>query len=190
MEEITLTLDPNTKTVTAGLPRTEVDQAQTATAILNFLQEQPAPVEEPAIHDAVEGRKTVKVPALRLLVTEGKVSRTGGGKRGDPYLYAIPSESGSLVPNISREQENQKANSGPSGSFVAENSSSRSPEHGGASPYPVGSNIRFKTGLGFEETGSIKRLTTWTQFPGQPCYQVNGGRTIPHSWVIGLEGTP
>jgi len=106
LEEITLTLDPETKTLTAGLSRKEADQEQMATAILKFLQGQSEPLDELAIHDTVEGRKSVKVPALRLLVKEGKVGRIGTGKRGDPYRYFAKNDSGSLVPGISGEREN------------------------------------------------------------------------------------
>ena len=53
---------------------------------------------------------------------------------------------------------------------------------------PVGTRIRFDNGLGCEETGTIEAHTTWNQYPGQPCYRVAGGRTIPHSRVLGVEG--
>ena len=53
---------------------------------------------------------------------------------------------------------------------------------------PVGTRIRFNSGLGFEETGTIEAHTTWNYYPGQPCYRVAGGWTIPHSRVLGVEG--
>jgi hypothetical protein len=105
LEEITLTLDSETRMITAGPSRKEADEEATAILILDFLRPQSEPLEESAIQDAVEGRKAVKVRALRRLVEEGKVTRTGDGKRAAPYRYDI---SGSVVPSICREQENQK----------------------------------------------------------------------------------
>ncbi len=53
---------------------------------------------------------------------------------------------------------------------------------------PVGTRIRFNSGLGFEETGTIEAHTTWNYYAGQPCYRVAGEWTIPHSRVLGVEG--
>lgn len=105
LEEITLALNPETRTLSAGPSRRETDEAEAGTAILDYLAGQSEPVDEAAVHDAVEGRKSVKVKALRQLVAEGRVTRTGAGKRGDSYRYAV---SGSLVPTYIREPENQK----------------------------------------------------------------------------------
>lgn len=106
LEETTLTLDPVTRLVTAGPSRREADQAAAATAILDYLAGQTEAAEEPAIMEAVEGRQADKRRALRALVEEKKVRRTGAGVRGDPYRY---SDSRTLVPDISRVQENEKS---------------------------------------------------------------------------------
>jgi len=87
--EITLSLDPDTRIVTAGVPRSDADAASAADAILEWLQSQAEPVEERAIQDAVEGRKADLVRALRVLVAECRVIRTGQGRRGSPFLYAV-----------------------------------------------------------------------------------------------------
>src|SRR5262249_20326462 len=79
LEEITLTLDPTTRWVSAGPSRREADEAKAATAIQEYLAGQKEPVDESAIHEAVEGRKAVKVRALRSLVADAKVTRTGEG---------------------------------------------------------------------------------------------------------------
>ena len=102
--EVTLELDRESRGIAAGPPRAEADEAQAARLITEFLASQAQPVEEPAIHEGVEGRKGVKVKALRSLVDKGHAIRTGGGRKGSPFLYAV---SGSLVPNISGERENQ-----------------------------------------------------------------------------------
>jgi 5S rRNA maturation endonuclease (ribonuclease M5) len=104
LAEVTLELDRESRGIAVGPPRAEADEAQAARLIMEFIAGQPQPLEEIAIHDNVEGRKGVKVKALRALVDKGQVSRTGGGRRGNPFLYAVSS---SLVPSISGEPENQ-----------------------------------------------------------------------------------
>ncbi len=89
MQEITLNLDETARFITAGPPRQEVDQVQIGEAILVYLRGITEPVEEKAINEAVEGRRMTKIGALRKLLEEEKVARTGDGKRGKPYLYSI-----------------------------------------------------------------------------------------------------
>ena len=110
LEEIVLAMDPDTKMITAGGERKEVDERQIGTAIVEYLKDLPEPIDEKEIHEGVEGRKSIKVKALRALVEQDKVLRTGGGKRGNPYLYFV---SGSLVPTICREPEYQKRKTEP-----------------------------------------------------------------------------
>lgn len=102
LEEITLTMDPVSKTIAAGPSRHEVDQAQMAEAIFTYLKGQSEPLDEKAIHEAIEGRRAIKQKALRTLMADGKVNRTGEGKSYKPYLYLVPKESGTQVPSIYR----------------------------------------------------------------------------------------
>lgn len=88
-----------------GSPQ-EVREGDLAGAILAYLADQPEPVPEDGIHDAVEGRRVAKQAALRRLHGEGKVTRTGAGKRGDPYRYKVASEiSGTRGSPIGRAPE-------------------------------------------------------------------------------------
>lgn len=58
----------------------------------------------------MEGNNARKKKALRLLLGEGKIDRTGEGKRNDPYLYrAAETIYGTQVPAISPVPENQKS---------------------------------------------------------------------------------
>jgi AAA domain-containing protein/Toprim domain-containing protein len=54
--------------------------------------------------EAVDGRKTVKLEALREIIASGTTICTGTGKKGDPFRYAI-ADSGSLVPSKRWEPE-------------------------------------------------------------------------------------
>jgi hypothetical protein len=87
-DETTLAFDEATRRVTLGVTRKEADEREAATTILEWLGTQTDPVAERVIHDAVEGRKATKERALRRLFEEGKIIRTGGGKRGRPSLGA------------------------------------------------------------------------------------------------------
>jgi hypothetical protein len=106
LEEITLQYDEQTRTVSAGVTRSEADEREAAVAIIEFLKTQPEPVEEATIHDSVEGRKKVMVKALRQAVKDGTINRTGAGKKGDVYRYSVSS---SLVPHIYGEQTKQES---------------------------------------------------------------------------------
>jgi hypothetical protein len=102
LEEVVLELDPVTRIVTAGVSRREAEETGAEEAILDFLLAQAEEVDEASIHEGVEGRKGEKARALRRLVKKDRVGRTGPGRRGAPYLYAVSS---SLVPVSSAEPE-------------------------------------------------------------------------------------
>jgi hypothetical protein len=110
LEEVTLVLDPETRAVNLGESRQDADQSEAEGAILDALRGAAAPMTEPEIGEAVEGRTSLKRKALRALYAAGKVTRTGRGGKGDPFLYAAENAC-SLVPGISREQENENPES-------------------------------------------------------------------------------
>jgi hypothetical protein len=72
-----------------GSPAT-VRVKDTRSAILDYLAGQSEPAPEKEIHAAITGRREAKVAALRELLGEGLVQRTGAGAKGDPYLYTTP----------------------------------------------------------------------------------------------------
>lgn len=132
--ESVLTLDPETRTLSAGPSRQEADETQAAEAICDYLRglvkagkegEPHEGVEEAEIHEAVEGRTGVKRRALRILVEQQKITRTGAGRRGDPYRYTV---SLSLVPTYIRERENKKPKITVNGDEQSPDSRSREKE--------------------------------------------------------------
>lgn len=106
LDELTLSLDPGTRWITAGPSRAEADETDATGAIFAYLAPQSEPVEESAIHDAVEARRVLKQRALRRLIADGRVTRTGSGRRGDSYHYSV---SGTEVPDICRVPENRES---------------------------------------------------------------------------------
>jgi AAA domain len=88
LDEITLTLDPVTRDITAGPPRQEVEDAEAAGLILRHLGAIASPVTEADLEEAVECRTKTQRRVLRTLHKSGQVVRTGRGGKGDPFLYS------------------------------------------------------------------------------------------------------
>jgi hypothetical protein len=109
LEEITLEYDEDTRTLCAGVRRAEADEAEASKEIVEFLSGQAEPVEEKMILESVDGRRGVKVKALRQGVKDRIIVRTGAGKKNDTYRYSV---SCSLVPDICREQTKQTSETG------------------------------------------------------------------------------
>ncbi|OAI49307.1 hypothetical protein AYO43_03135 [Nitrospira sp. SCGC AG-212-E16] len=117
----------------------------------------------------------------QLLVEEGQGTREEALSQDSDTLHQTHEKKRSCVADLAEECQESEIDT------LREKGEPLCPQGQPSVPYPVGSVIRFKTGLGFEDIDTIKRCTTWAKFPGQTCYQVKGGYTIPHSWVIGLE---
>ena len=63
----------------------EIERMQES--ILEFLVDQNEPLTEIQIDEGVTGKRSYRKKALRALVNENKICRTGLGKAGSPYLY-------------------------------------------------------------------------------------------------------
>jgi len=106
LEPTVLEMDPATKWITAGLTRTQADEAEAEAAVLGVLEAAGVPLVESDIRERASVRTGLVARALRVLRDRGQVARTGVGRKGDPYLYAI-ADSRSLVPGIGWERENE-----------------------------------------------------------------------------------
>jgi hypothetical protein len=107
LPEAVLLFDAEHRSLELGAERSEADVRAVSEEILRFLESATEPKTEPEIADAVEGKTGVVRRALRGLVADERVSREGGGKRGDPYRYQF-SFSCSHYSVGTREQETQK----------------------------------------------------------------------------------
>jgi hypothetical protein len=87
MDEQILLMDEKTGLVSLGGTKQAYQQRQRENAILKFVYESVEPVTESLIHENVEGRKQNVLSALKCLLRDGIVERTGTGKKGDPFLY-------------------------------------------------------------------------------------------------------
>jgi hypothetical protein len=116
LEEITVTLDPETRNVSAGPPKTQAEQDEAGRLILEFLAGRE-PVTEAEIDGAIECRRQIWKKALRDLVGTGKVARTGRGGKADPFRYSgslsISGNQGTrtLFPDLSADPKREDSGS-------------------------------------------------------------------------------
>lgn len=85
LPETVLQFDATTKRLSLGGSRENAEVQDVADKILACLDS--ARLTEPEINEAIEGRNSCKRRALRELAEQGKIVRSGSGKRGDPYHY-------------------------------------------------------------------------------------------------------
>jgi hypothetical protein len=90
LPETIIHLDPETGVVSACGDMKEFTLSERKKAVLGVLGDEP--IAEAEIKDRIAGsNKGLTSTALRALFDEGTVLRTGGGRKGDPYLYRLQS---------------------------------------------------------------------------------------------------
>jgi AAA domain len=87
--ETTLRFDPKTRTVTLGETKEREETSRMKDAIADFLKGKTEPFTEPEIKEHVEGNNRLKQTALRELIKDLHVERTGTGKKGDAYKFSL-----------------------------------------------------------------------------------------------------
>jgi AAA domain len=102
LPETVLNFDPDRRSVSLGVERTQAETERVSDAILEFLRTVQEPKTEQEIDEEVEGRNAAKRSALRQLVTAQRIIRQGSGRRGSPYTYEFadscpPDMSGTTV---------------------------------------------------------------------------------------------
>lgn len=103
LEETVLNYDKGEGSVTVGNTRQEQDTNCMEELIIDFLSKQKEPVIEKVIADEVEGRTALKRKALRELIKQGEIVRSGRGGKGDPYRYSCTQK------NACTQQENESS---------------------------------------------------------------------------------
>lgn len=97
LPETVISLDPATGLVVCG-GASRGDGDDLAARVLAVCT---TPMTEPEIQAAVRGNRTLIGAALRALVAQGALFRTGSGQRGSPYRYQPPDFS--IAPLFSKE---------------------------------------------------------------------------------------
>ena len=114
LEEVVLQLDTESGRVDIAGTKAGMDIQAKEEEILAFLQMQAEPVKEAVISEGVPGKAKLRQDALRTLCDQGKVGRSGSGKKGDAYHYSAYPE-GSAKEAISangRDMDNANGSDG------------------------------------------------------------------------------
>lgn len=106
IEKSILNFDPETKTMQLGGRVEDLQVNELKQQILDHLTTVGEPITEAEIRDHVHGKTAHKNKALRLLRDAAQIKRAGGGKKGDPYLYAAFKNSSFPVPPLGEEPRN------------------------------------------------------------------------------------
>ena len=107
LPETVLRFDPETHRLSLGGTRFEADRQECEGAILDFLRESREPQTQAQIREGVQGKTATIRAALTELVRSRRVSKSGDGTKGKPFLYAFEN-SGSNYMLGTREPESLK----------------------------------------------------------------------------------
>ncbi len=102
LDPIVLEMDDVTRRLSVAGTSEEVTQTRVTKRILDYLTSNCDPLTEDQLLEAIEGKTILKQRALKDLVKNNQVVRSGEGKRGRPYLYSL---SDSLAPTPKAEPE-------------------------------------------------------------------------------------
>lgn len=107
LAETVLRFDPETHRLSLGGTRFEADRQECEAAILDFLRDSREPQTQAQIREGVQGKTATIRAALTELVRSRRVSKSGDGTKGKPFLYAFEN-SGSNYMSGTREPESPK----------------------------------------------------------------------------------
>jgi hypothetical protein len=89
LAETVLHFDVETHRLRLGGTRFEADRQECEAAILDFLRDSREPQSQAQIREGVQGKTATIRAALTELVRGRRVSKSGDGTRGKPFLYAF-----------------------------------------------------------------------------------------------------
>jgi len=87
LPECVLDFDEQRRSMTLGVLREEADVERVCAEIVKYLEKSNKGMTQEQIENDVTGRTGLKRAALRSLVKEHRILRTGSGVKGDPYYY-------------------------------------------------------------------------------------------------------
>jgi hypothetical protein len=108
MAETVLNFDSSTHQLSLGGAKVDADRTDCEQAILEFLTDAGEPQTQAQIRGGVEGQTKVVRLALTALAGAGRISKTGEGTRGKPFLYGFPNTGSATYPET-RKPECYKA---------------------------------------------------------------------------------
>jgi len=95
--ETVLEFESNARRLALGGTRLESERQECEMGILEFLKLASDPQTQEQIRDGVEGQTRVIRAALTALVASERVDRTGHGKKGKPFFYALPNSGSEYI---------------------------------------------------------------------------------------------
>lgn len=90
MERTVLALDKSTGIVTVAGTAAEIQEVSVRTKILDLLRNEKGALTTMEICDALEMRRAAVLAAEKTLLESEEVVRVGEGKRGEPFLFSVP----------------------------------------------------------------------------------------------------
>ena len=91
LAETVLVLDPDSMVISATGTKAEAAMRDAKAMVEELLSEKGQPLDNAALLEALEIGRAKLGKALAELVNEGRIARTGTGKRGDRHFYAMAS---------------------------------------------------------------------------------------------------
>jgi hypothetical protein len=128
LPETILSFDLETHQLFLGGNKADAERVEVETRILEYLKDAGEAKEQAEIRTRVEGATKAIWAALTALVAQGKVTKTGEGKRGKPFLF---SRSDHIYKTREQETDNTSENRLVTGEkVVLENQQIQSPVQG------------------------------------------------------------
>jgi hypothetical protein len=87
MPETVISMDPETGLIAGGETVAEAQMREVGKQVEEAIGD--GALTEPEIKERVGGNQTVVAKAIRARLESGHLVRSGGGKRGDPYVYSL-----------------------------------------------------------------------------------------------------
>ena len=101
MSPTVLVLDPTSLRISAGGTTAALAHAEIEEEVCAFLADADQPQTMKQIEDALKHKRARSIKAVKALVSEGRLSETGEGKKGSPKRYEIANtQSHTLFPTI------------------------------------------------------------------------------------------
>lgn len=91
LEETILALDPQTYLLTATGSVAGAECRDAETRILDYLEGRTERATRDQVLEEFGGRTQACTDALKALVASGRIVREGSGRKGDPFLFSVPS---------------------------------------------------------------------------------------------------
>jgi hypothetical protein len=106
LPETVLSFDPETRQLSLGGSKLDSDREECERAIAEFLRDAGELQTQAQVRDGVEGQTRIIRAALTALAVTGRITKTGEGTKGNPFLYGFENTGSLYIPGT-RKPESQ-----------------------------------------------------------------------------------